>query len=287
MKPKLLFLLIGLGFFNSYSYSQARKYWAMPDSTAHWNTYTHYYPLAKNSATLRIDGDTIYRGILYHKLRVIGFSYFPINSYDGAFRDDIINRKVYFLPKSDSVEKLLYDFNLQIGDTLRTYNTKGKISQIRVFSLDSILIGLNYRKRWILIGDNTDAEIIEGIGSSYGFSSMLMPIIEGHPHLTCFSEKNKSLYPIFDAEEGCPLISSVKTINKSLDFEIYPNPSFGAFTLISKENVLKIEIYSINGQKIDPIALDSKIEMTDYPKGVYYIKVSSNDFTRTKAIVIK
>jgi hypothetical protein len=287
MKPKLIFLLISLGVLNFKISAQTGKYYSMPDSNAYWNTYSRYYPSATRSTTLRIDGDTLYQGILYHKLREIGSLYLPINFYKGAFRDDSIHRKVFFLPNSDTVEQLLYDFNLQIGDTLRTYNTKKTYSRIRIIGLDSILIGSDYRKRWLLSGDHTDAEIIEGIGSTYGFLDLLMPLIEGHPYLTCFSENNKSLYPIYNANEGCPLISSVKIENKSLDFEVYPNPSNGIFTLFSKEKELIIEFYSITGQQIHPIILGSQINMTAFHKGIYFIKVSTTEISILKKMIIQ
>jgi hypothetical protein len=104
-------------------------------------------------------GDTI--GEKYFKLYKVGY-YHDINrnwmlntithdstfscSYFGAIRSDSL-KKVYFLPADSSTEKLLYDFDLQIGDTLPlTYiYTTYQFSINIVKSIDSVLIALIYK----------------------------------------------------------------------------------------------------------------------------------------------
>ncbi len=270
---KILTLLLLLS--SLFTTAQTSRYHKMPKSGAQWNEYNYYPPLLPSNTMLVMDGDTIYDGLLYYKLRKIGFQYQPINSYVGAFREDSINRKVYYLHVKDTVEQLLYDFSTNIGDTLKTCNSN--FGRIVVSAIDSVLIGKDYRKRWILSGDHTDAVIIEGIGSSYGFSSMLMPTLEGHNHLKCYSEHNETLYPNYNSNQRCTQISSVKLENKTPIFRINPNPSNGVFKFQTQEKQFSITIFTCTGQEVFPGISDSVIDMTSYSKGIYYIRFSAKD----------
>lgn len=65
-----------------------------------------------------ITGDTIINGINYRKIYSV--QKYPTTSYAfwGGIRNDIPNKKVYQYDASIGIEKLLYDFNLSLGDTL-------------------------------------------------------------------------------------------------------------------------------------------------------------------------
>lgn len=65
-----------------------------------------------------ITGDTIINGINYRKIYSV--QKYPTTSYAfwGGIRNDIPNKKVYQYNAGIGTEKLLYDFNLSLGDTL-------------------------------------------------------------------------------------------------------------------------------------------------------------------------
>ncbi|MDA9782781.1 hypothetical protein N9B55_00060 [Vicingaceae bacterium] len=87
-----------------------------------------------------MDGDTVVDGLLYHKLwyyeldasqnAPLGMTFGLIlgatvsKGYHGAFRNDSINKKVFYLRRSLNQEQLLYDFNLSLGDTLQSNSIK-------------------------------------------------------------------------------------------------------------------------------------------------------------------
>ena len=93
---------------------------------------------------------------------------------------------------ADSTEFLLYDFGLQLGDSLKGYcaNMNIGLNPI-VSSIDSILIDNSWRRK-INFKNQSDNEegclyFIEGIGSSLGFMAIqYCPSFEGTANLECF-----------------------------------------------------------------------------------------------------
>jgi hypothetical protein len=72
-------------------------------------------------------------------------------------------------------------------------------------------------------------------------------------------------------------------------FRIYPNPSDGLLTMETEQPGLKsIEITNFNGQQIFSGRFEGashQIDISSFPKGVYFITIRSEDFVRTKKII--
>jgi hypothetical protein len=122
---------------------------------------------------------------------------------------------------------LLYDFNWQVGDSIKGYlaamiNTNFICDT--VISIDSVIVGGSYRKRWYL-NSQYNVYLIEGIGSTYG---LISPVPAGMVDLDnivldCFLQDNIPLYP--SGVIGCPVLtqlSEAETLSESLT--IVPNP---------------------------------------------------------------
>lgn len=82
------------------------------------------------------------------------------------------------------------------------------------------------------------------------------------------------------------VVTAINQVELS-SIDIYPNPINGYFTIRLKDvKNTKIEIYNISGQLILQKSLIQntiKIDLTDYSKGIYFVKVE----TDKKAIVRK
>src|SRR2546428_7387968 len=78
-----------------------------------------------------------------------------------------------------------------------------------VTSIDSILIGNNYRKRW---NTNSSFSIIEGIGSTLGLLDFCYYLVSPTNFLICFHQNGQTLYP--DTINNCSLISDVNGVSK-------------------------------------------------------------------------
>src|SRR5688572_23693969 len=154
-------ILIALVSFYS-SNGQTNIYHAFPDSNANWQghysanyqittSYLEYYSYTFGS-------DTIIGNFNYHKLYIpfiyksgdtINYTALHTSGYQGCIRQDIPNKKVYYILPNDTNIKLLYDFNLQVGDSVKNYvRYYSMCCDLKVASIDSILIGSDYRKIW-------------------------------------------------------------------------------------------------------------------------------------------
>lgn len=261
-KMKKLTFLFSL-LITAYSFGQTSIYHPFPDSNAYWN-----FGFIKGQCILGesfenysiyIGGDSAISGQTYQKLST---PYVIFNSsgscvqehfagYKGAIRQDIPNKKVYFIPPMFSSEYLLYDFNMTTGDTVEGFITSFTEPDT-VIAIDSILVGDNFRKRW-LINDWYEIYYIEGIGSTYG-------LLEASPgystdadmySLDCFIHNDQSLYP--DTNTNCQLITSVND-NGDLtnQVKVFPNPSNGTFFIEfdSPNDIREIQLADLVGNII-------------------------------------
>jgi hypothetical protein len=114
MRKILLSFLVSLTF---YANAQTSVYHAFPDSSATWNIQHISVCTMGNSNenySITISGDTIIQSQTYQKLIIpfvksnnSGVCDFTTIGYKGAFRQDKINKKVFFIPSGENTEQLL------------------------------------------------------------------------------------------------------------------------------------------------------------------------------------
>lgn len=137
-----------------------------------------------------------------------------------------------FEPSTTNPERLIYDFNLEIGDTL-TIKDEFSGVPIEVVSVDSItLMDGSKRKRLTIenktpfpIGNKT-ATWIEGIGSDIAtLDTKNMFISDCQEGLNCFYIKNEWVYQrLF---QSCKLTRgnvSTRNIQELKNLKVFPNP---------------------------------------------------------------
>jgi len=75
------------------------------------------------------------------------------------------------------------------------------------------------------------------------------------------------------------------------DVNIYPNPSSGKFTLQSAETFSSIEITNLLGEKVYSTQFSQSTQLTinlsDKPKGIYFVKFNSDKGTEVRKIIIQ
>jgi hypothetical protein len=161
MKLVFIFFLAILSVANAKA--QVSVYKPFPDSNAIWNIRIGNGgtgPWSVSDISYKLTGkDTLILGQIYKVIQD------KFGNYISAIRQDIPNKKVYgILDILNPSDILLYDFNLQIGDTFRSRPLVNCDSITVIDALDSIQINGQYRK--VLKSGNID--IIEGIGSNDG-----------------------------------------------------------------------------------------------------------------------
>jgi len=131
-----------------------------------------------------------------------------------------------------------------------------------------------------------------------GFSAVSGSYFRGQI-ITCGSTR----YGEISAQKSLNLNSEnsvSEIINNNLDdnnkqFEIYPNPNYGEFTISypSKMNIQKIEVYDINGRKLENYSFNDtnrgKIvyNTDDDYKGMIIVKIITENTLYSKLVIIK
>lgn len=294
MKKFLLALFICC---NSISlHAQTSVYHPFPDSSASWN-FTHsnicWGVLSNDQTSMEVSYyigmDTLINSSIYHSLHLpiyniyAGLNCWPPGNYTlpggymGAFRNDHANKKVYIIPESDSVEQLLYDFDMQVGDTLVGYlSVCSPFSMCdTVISIDSVMVGNTYRKRWH-INSGYHVYFIEGIGSTYGLLNFVPTNMTDLDdiNLDCFQQNGQNLYP--DTLGTCPLLTSITTLPAAeMIINIHPNPSIGnvQVALSSTNNIERWVLHNLNGQieRADKLQGKNQFEINGIDSGFYLL----------------
>jgi len=286
MKKTLLISL--LIFLSISSFGQKIRF---SDSTNRW---LWYYVSTDGSGLVFLNNanysyDTVIHGTVYN--------YISLGAY---VREDTILRKVFAIypisDPSDTSEKLLYDFSLNVGDSFRNEYVVYYVSGI-----DSVLINTIWHKVWHLIYARSitglyisiDNDVIEGIGST---SYPLFPIspvtlIEGGDILTCFST-NGTTPPLshkvglyFDNATSCSLTFGLgvnNVANRNKNASLFPNPINESSKIVLPYNITSGSLVIVNdvGQEIINMPFQNKEELLigDQIKvpGIYCYRVRDN-----------
>ena len=69
---------------------------------------------------------------------------------------------------------------------------------------------------------------------------------------------------------------------------VYPNPTTDYIIVSGLEGNSKVEIYTITGQLVQETTFDSEIRLNiDLNSGLYLVKVSANNQSITRKIIVK
>ncbi len=287
MKKLLLFISILVVQFAN---AQTNIYHPFPDSSAHWNINRLVFCLttggvANENYTIEIAGDTLINSTVYHKLNTPFVEYLPTGNcpsftlpgYKGAIRQDTSLKKVFFIPPTNNVEQLLYDFNLQIGDTVKGFTESFNFTIDTVISIDSVIVGSTYRKRWF-INNCYNIYLIEGVGSTYGLLALSPGCITDADDysIICFQQNGQSQYPI--TGNNCETITSLNPIeNDFTGIKVSPNPATDKLILLNftpSNHRNNISIFDALGKQVLSInnLTNNSIDISKLAKGLYLLK---------------
>jgi len=288
----------------------AQNYFPMPDSNAVWRT--NWSNLGCTNLGLPgsmyqylLTGDTIINNQNYVKIERTGFisPYCPpysygrqIIGYQGAYRNDVAEKKVYYVFPDSTNEILLYDFSLAVGDTIKGYFATPNVTicqDLKVSSVDTIVLNNQQRRRLNVTGSFCGYDFIEGIGSTHGLLESPQTMEEAG-ELICFTQNDTLIY-LSNPFETCEIISSSEEFVKPDNIKIHPNPVKGSFTITIShiENPVTIEIYDLMGvcwlKRTNIVSNQTQIDVSSLPAGLYIVKTSNGSqlFGVMKIVITK
>jgi len=274
----------------------AQEYFPLPDSNAIWRTNWSNnectnlgLPLSQYQYLLT--GDTIISSKEYVKIERTGFisSYCPPYSYgrpqtgyQGAYRNDVAGKKVYYVFPDSANEVLLYDFSLTAGDTVKGYFVTPGVTMCQdllVVSVDTIWLNDQPRRRLYVAGAGCESYFMEGIGSTHGLLESPQTMEEAG-ELICFTLNDTLIY-LSNSFETCEVISSVKESFLPENFTVTPNPAKEKITIRFDHlrAPVTIELYDMMGIcRLNQSNVDSEaitLDVSKLPAGIYMLRIDN------------
>ncbi|HRQ85041.1 MAG TPA: T9SS type A sorting domain-containing protein [Flavobacteriales bacterium] len=303
-------MLWGIAFLVSTSQvkGQFNVYHPFPDSNAVWGM-TSWCMDGQCGDAAHIQnsyaGDTLIDGFQYKRIQEIfvmtssnGCCYPPENLGSGFLREDTIAKKVYWRSEAMAGDTLLYDFDVQVGDTLTGYMGSCDMTWT-VGSIDSILIDLNYRKRInyeVSFDPGIQFSIIEGIGSTYGLTTCPFVPFEMGIFLSCYTVDGDLLYPPSGADmAACGDLTSAVDPHMALGsspLTCMPNPATDRLVLQCDVSRLPLDVSVVDLTGVVHLRYvlnmaNSAIDISSLSSGVYFLHAVRRGTLVTTEMFIK
>ena len=289
---RTLFLIL-IMLFLKIDFLKAQSYIPLLDSAKQWNVTENYYAARTKTIFLTISSnDTLINNILYNKI-IWQDGLLHNNDIFGFIREDTTNKRVYGIKQGETEEFLMYDFSLEVGDTIESDISYYCKNSFTVQSIDTItLLNNETRRKWTLI-ESIDLyrklEWIEGIGN---LDILMYPThcIPSSPHaatyeLLCYYENGNQLYKhaVYDT---CYIdwVSSVDNNEDDLiEINVYPNPVRDILNVdldfeTDYTTNFRISLFDIFGKMVKETTTDNKkfsINMSEFPNGMYQLKIET------------
>lgn len=298
----ILAILIFIGVSHKPGLSQENIIWFENGATWYYKYGEGLEAQSAGYEKLEVIGDTVVNNIDYriiNRIRVFstGVEQVLNNLY---LRYNSENDQVFRF--SDSTEYLLYDFSVEVGDTIivEVINGLGEVSycnllvdsiRIELFS-DSIQRRVQYCTETQNFQFRFAGRIVEGIGSEV----FLFPVDElacdagCADNLRCFSD---SKVKITSPNIGCDeLITNTDLIIKQKnELKVFPNPAQDLLYIESMNPMLSVTILDLNGSDIIKKSVYSELitslDIQSLDSGIYIIRILFRDkYFETRKLMI-
>ncbi|RMA64216.1 T9SS type A sorting domain-containing protein [Ulvibacter antarcticus] len=246
------------------------------------------------------DGDTIVDGNTFKILD--GFHYI---SRTFLLREQVPERKVFmtFASSSGNTEYLLYDFSMEVGDSIDMKNPISPfITDAGYYEVDSIIPrplvdGNDYRHFYLsptlsntISTDN--AVWVEGVGSMSLINAPGgFPDINEVGNLSCFFKDGELFYSNLDSISGCVSILDLTEIGAPLrDLIVSTSLSEGIGLMSNASEVKYVDIFDLSGRRVQSISNSASptlvLDFSNLQAGVYLLVAYNNRFQKRSFKVV-
>ena len=257
----------------------AQTYRPFPTGDAYWTTerLDDFWQPTGQYTIYKQQGDTILYTLSYNKLYV-RCHFCPSFEYKGALRED--NKKIYYFPKDSIQEYLLYDFDVQVGDTVINLYSEWN----GPYENDTLIIEYIDNGYYQLLGLGYHIIIYEGIGSVEGpIQKAYEGSVSGGDVLRCFSDSAGMVY-----NNNGPCLTGVLETAIITMPDIYPTPTNNVLYFKGSHNFQTVKIINASGNIVLTQAINSntgEVTITHLPDGLYIIELIGNGKTYRKKLV--
>ncbi len=269
------------------------------DTSKTWSIATvHCQPWGNAYSTqiYKFEGDTLLQDTLYKKVMISSDEFHENWDFFGAFvREE--NGRVFYRELYQE-EGLIYDFNMQIGDTVLINNTRAlEPVHLILTDVDSVASESGDVERWTLIcveyPDLTETWL-RGIGSMAGVMNSSVEIFGGLCGLyvlLCSSEQEILFYQNPEFNSCWLVITDIGNREAQTTPKIYisePGRQIVVETLSPEEST--ITITRLNGQIIDRFIIHKQrytLPISGRYSGFILVSVVQGQVTTTKKLFVR
>lgn len=256
--------------------------------------------IATTTNVYGFQGDTLINNVSWNKLYATSDSSFQNNLiYQGLLRAE--NNKVFFLDTLNQLDTL-YNFNLNLGDSVLFDLYETNSEWLQVIDIDSVLISGVYYKRLhfeepqFSAFDVLNEVWIEDIGSIHGPLFPKFPVkfsseIPDSVLLTCTYSQSQQIWQ--HPNYTICYINHVLSMDEVLVayVEVYPNP-FTTTLNIENSDVgqYKLSLVSHLGQLVKQVYINtpkSTIDLSKLKAGIYFLKIENQYGIQTIKLIKK
>lgn len=282
---------------------------ALPDSDTVWITEFDYFGTGSDDAVLyymeAADHDTLINDTLYSVL--MGYTLqSPTLSFAGGIYDNGLGQVYYYHPLSGH-HHLIYDFDVEVGDTLAVWTFDFNVPNVlplttlEIGMVDTISIAGEPRKVIGIINTQANQGIvhwwIQGIGGTGGLlSSSGAEPLDFSGGLDCMSASDTLWYSVgpVGVPGGCDMLS-VETLSAAGELHVSPNPTTGRLKFVFKNPLLaksNCGVYDAMGRLLYERPLPAgatlqEIDLSRFGKGTYLIKLTDPQGVRYERVVLE
>lgn len=249
-----------------------------------------------------VQKDTTVNGIDYKKIVT---KYGVHTGYAGGLMREDVNAGIVWYrdiktaigDPNDTIERIAFRFDLNVGDTFDISNKDKKPGQYPITDniVDSVkyINGLKYIYFRGQISQNEPITLIEGIGSNMGVIwKHYYGVMLGQYLLCSYKNGNKTSFVNEFYNGSCLVTGNVAEVDNEDKILLYPIPANNILNIDNQTAQLidKLQIYNQIGQLVKVINSSNikSLDVSDLVKGYYFLKLHvSNGQMIAKSFLVK
>lgn len=289
------YLLVILVLVSVQVYAQS---WCPTGSTWH---YSYSSMFESGFVRLEYNGDSLVDGVIAQKINRQRHTFNHLNNsyhiHDLELELTYENEGVVFIRFSNEWDTL-YNFNAAVGDYwyMSTPEEWNDINvKLNVVAEGSILLNDEYRNYKVLEGETdygvASDTIVEGIGSINGYLHQFdsfIGMIDGNSAgpFRCYSNSNFQTYH-YSQDVPCDFIVGIIENDAASNFALYPNPTKDVVNISCDDSFQSMELFNAFGQLLLKSSAQSFLDLRDYERGIYYLRISSDNSVKLGTIILQ